>query len=142
MRLSLPLALLLLAGCSSVRPPRLAVDSARVEPGPDGGSTVVVVLDADNRNAKPLPLRDISYEVWIGGQRVARATRSSQVTLPAFGRQRIELPFGVASGVPTGAYRVKGRVQYIPPGAVNESLADTGLVKPAAGFSGRGTLGE
>lgn len=134
------LALLLLAGCNSVKPPRLTVQGARVEPAAGGGSTLILMLDADNRNAKPLPLRGVTYDVWFGGRRLPRATRSAQVTLPAFGRQRLELPAPLPDAPAAGSYRVRGKLQYVPPGAINESLADTGLVKPAEGFAGEGSL--
>ncbi|MFA6046473.1 MAG: LEA type 2 family protein [Phycisphaerales bacterium] len=139
---ALLLAAPLLGACSSIQPPRLWVESARVRDQSDQGAVVEFTIRADNPNADALPLRDTDYTVTLNNAEVFRGVRSAQCTLPGFGQQTFVLPAAVPGHLPGGplTYRIRGDVEYILPGAWQETLADSGLPQPTANLSGEGEI--
>lgn len=140
------MALALLAGCSSTVPPKLRVENARVAERTDQGLVLDFILEADNANEEALPLREIRYDVFVGGRRVFSGTRSSEATLRRFGTQTMRLPAVIAlepgQSAPAGAepYRIQGELTYLAPGAIAEALFENDVSRPTAAFSGDGQV--
>lgn len=130
-------------GCSSYRAPRLEIVSATVTEMTSDGAALSFDLTATNPNAVALPLRGVEYRLLLGGREVFSGVRAAEATLAAGSTQTITLPASVpAAEVPPGAspYTLEGRVTYITPGALAETLFDLGVRRPRAGFGGRGTV--
>lgn len=140
---ALPFLALVLAGCSSAKPPMLAVQGARITDRNDAATIVTFDVSADNGDHRQLPLTDVRYEVWINGQPAFRGRRYAETTLPGFGSQLLELPAAVAADVPSGAtYRISGELWYRPPNYFRQTLNDAGVPYPSVGFSGEGSIGQ
>lgn len=113
------------------------------------GLVVTFQMKAENRNAEPLPLRDVKYSLSLGGKEVFRGKRSAEATIRRYGTQEFTLPIAVPLGAgsslaqaPGGevAYGFRGSVEYELPGSIAEVLFDTGLRRTSAGFSEEGRL--
>lgn len=138
-----------LVGCAGHTPPTLMVrDVALVEQSAEG-YVLRFVLDAQNPNPQALPMRGVEYTFWLDGRRVFSGSRDAEATLRRYGTQEIELPVSVAlvpgASVPGGEsgpvpYRISGRAVYELPGAVAETLFDSGVRRPSVRFSDRGRL--
>ena len=142
MFLALPLALFL-GACAGTQSPTLRVaDAAIVERSPDGVA-VEFVLEADNPNDAPLPLRSVRYTLQLEDGRKFEVTRLAETTLSKLGTQQITLPVAIPAvpGSPSRiAYALSGSVEYLEPGAFNEILFDAGVNIPTASFRDRGTI--
>ncbi|MFZ4573836.1 MAG: LEA type 2 family protein [Phycisphaerales bacterium] len=142
--LALSLSTALLAGCSSVAPPELRVTEAKVSQSTDG-SLLTILLDAENPNDEPLPLREVRYSVEVNGTRVFEGLRSAESTLRRYGTRTIALPVSLPPGSPGnisgGAFRIRGELTYKEPGALAQTLLDAELVNPSVSFAGEGTFG-
>jgi hypothetical protein len=143
----LPLILLLCLvapGCSSVRAPSLTVESAKLTERTDAGMVITFTVLADNPNGQALPLRDATYTVWLADKPVFSGTRSAQATVSRYGTQTFALPAAVPlSGSPsvgTEPFRITGRLMYIVPGALAETLFDIHVRRPSTHFHGDGTV--
>jgi hypothetical protein len=135
-------ALALLAGCSSVQPPRLTVPAAVLADRSADGAVVCVTLRAENPNDEALPLREVRYALWLDGKEVFRGVRSPEATIRGFGGVDVPLPAAVpgSPGAGTSRYRVEGELQYLRPGALSETLAEGGLYLPTVAFSREGEI--
>lgn len=140
LRTLLGLSVATLAGCSSVTTPRVWVTGATITERTDAGTVITFDLRAENPNKDALPLREVRYELAIDGITVFEGTRSAQSTLRAFGEQTFRLPAAAAGTWPAGPirYRLAGEVEYVLPGAIQETLSDSGLPQPTAKFEGEG----
>jgi len=133
-------------GCSSTRPPQMSVRSGTLTQHSENGVVLTFELEADNPNPDPLPLEDLSYEVFLDGQSVFRGTRSAQATVRRFGRQRITLPAAIprSADQPSMAgvrqYELRGRITYLKPGALAKTLFDIDVLRPSAGFVTTGSV--
>lgn len=139
---ALPLAATLLGACSSISPPTLWVEAATVRQQSDQGAVIEFTIRADNPNADALPLRDTDYVLTLNNAEVFKGLRSAQCTLPGFGQQTFTLPAAVPGPLPRGSisYRIQGDVEYILPGAWQETLADSGLPQPTADLNATGEI--
>lgn len=134
------LSALALVGCRSNSPPTLEVMSARATAG-DGASILAFEVRATNPNRDSLPLEEVSFEAWVGGQRVFAGTRSPQVTLPGYGSQVLLLPASVNGTLaPGAAYRVSGELTYTSGSSWRQTLRESGLGLPSVAFEGSGTI--
>lgn len=141
-----PLALVLLApiaGCVATAPPRLSIADVQVTGVTDQGSTMVVVVRAENPNDQPLPLRNINYTVSLAGQQVFAATRAAEGVLPRFGTLDLALPVAVpARDRPSGDtdLRLSLVLGYLAPGKIAETLYDAGISRPTVSGQGDTTV--
>lgn len=87
-----------------------------------GGIDAIVTLDIDNPNDVRLSARGLSYEVFVSGNKLVTGQDDNSISVPAFGRETIELPvrlsyFGIIETLPevlrTGNadYTVKGNIK-------------------------------
>ena len=87
-----------------------------------GGIDAIVTLDIDNPNDVRLRARGLSYEVFVSGNKLVTGQDDNSISVPAFGRETIELPvrlsyFGIIEVLPevlrTGIadYTVKGNIK-------------------------------
>jgi hypothetical protein len=133
-----------LAGCSGARPPGLLVQSAELTERTDAGMVITFTMLADNQNPDPLPLRDATYTVSLGGQRVFSGTRSAQATVSRFGTQTFTLPASVPAALASSAsqepFVISGSIKYLVPGALAETLFDIHVIRPSTDFGGRGLV--
>lgn len=139
-RLVLLAPLALLAACSSYRAPVLTVAETRVREAAPSGVVVEFLIDAENPNPEPMPLREVRYAMQVNGQRVFECVRSPEATLRRFGTQRLILPvvLPLAPGAtPPSASDVtlSGTLSYTAPGQLAETLFDTGVSRPEASFT-------
>lgn len=130
-------------GCLGTAAPRLSIADVRVGEATADGSSMVVVVRAENPNDKPLPLRSIDYRVSLGGSQVFSASRAAEGVLPRYGTLDLPLPVGVPAGLrPSGEqeFRLSMTLHYLAPGKMAETLYDAGIRRPAVSASGRGTV--
>ncbi len=142
---ALLLVLALGAGCSSVSSPRLSVVDASPGEVTGEGRVVVFQIEAENRNDRELPLREVRYRFSIEGREVFRGVRSSEASVRRFGRQTFRLPVVLRDEDIEGLrgrvrYSLRGEVTYLAPGALAETLFDTGVSRPKTSFSDDGVI--
>lgn len=142
---ALLLALAVGAGCSTVSSPRLSVTDASLGEVTDEGRVVVFQIEAANRNDRELPLREVRYRFSLEGREVFRGVRSSEASVRRFGRQTFRLPVVLRAEDIEGLqgrvrYTLRGEVTYLAPGALAETLFDTGVSRPKTSFSDEGVL--
>ncbi len=141
-----PCALLALAGCSGLTPPSFAVQSVAITEQTSDGVVLTFTVEGENRNAEPLPLREVEYALWLDGREVFRGKRSAEVTLSRFSTRTISLPVAAPTEAggwsPTGVlpYHFSGTVIYETPGAIAETLFDASVRRPSASFAESGSL--
>lgn len=138
-------AALACAGCSTVSSPRLSVADAALGEVTDEGRVIVFEIDAANRNDRELPLREVRYRFSIEGREVFRGVRSSEASVRRFGRQSFRLPVVLRAEDIEGLegrvrYTLRGEVTYLAPGALAETLFDTGVSRPKTSFSEEGVI--
>lgn len=139
------LLLLPLAACSAPSP-TLRVDRVGITERTPSGIVLSISLRAENPGKDPLPLRDIRYHVNVNGRRVFEGVRSAQATVRSFGAEEITVPAVIPlSGhepAPVGVQPVSvgGRVLYLAPGTLAETLFEAELLRPSASFSGETTV--
>jgi LEA14-like dessication related protein len=155
----------ILGGCSPYRAPALSVRKAAITNVTEEGVVIRFTLDAENSNGVELPLKKISYRLYLDGREVFRGIRSPEATLRRLGSQSITLPAVVTVDEQISKlqgpvrYRIEGTLSYITPGSVAQILFDPrerysegclhlrspeGTVEPADGGcqAGRGTRQE
>jgi hypothetical protein len=149
---SLSLCLLLAAllsgstGCSSTKPPRLSVTSAAITDESPDGLVITFDIAAANPNLAQIPLRDISYSLFLDGKRVFEGSRSPEATLARLAIQELRLPAAIPIDAehprPTGTvpYRLEGTLTYIPPGKLMEVLYDSGIPRPTTSLVHEGVV--
>lgn len=138
------LAIVTLTGCRSVTAPTFDAQSAQTTRATDDAVAIEFVIDAENPNPDPMPLRRVDYELAVNGRTVFSARRSPEATIPPFGTQRFTLPAVVPAEMqpddPTAPYTLSGTVRYLEPGRLNEILFDRDLRVPKAPLRLRGTI--
>lgn len=134
-----------LTGCSSAAAPTFKVLGANVREKTDQSFVLEFLIEADNSNPEPLPLRDVTYSVQVEGLDTFTGTRYPEVILRRYGRQEFLLPasFELKPGQslpqqPT--YNISGTIIYLAPGAFSQTLFEQSLIKPTSDFSGTGTF--
>lgn len=138
-------ALVFAAGCSSVSPPSLSVSDAGLGEVTPEGRVLNFVVEAENRNDKELPLREVRYRLSLDGREVFSGVRSSEASVRRFGSQTFRLPVvlraedlqGLEGLVP---YTLRAELTYLAPGALAETLFDTGVSRPKTSFTDRGMI--
>lgn len=135
----------LLGGCSSYQPPILTVTDTRVRESAPTGVVVEFLVDAENPNAEPMPLRELRYTMEVDGKRVFECVRSPEATLRRFGTQRLVLPVVLPlsqgeSAPAASSVTLSGVLAYTAPGQLAETLFDTGVRRPEASFQTGATV--
>jgi len=137
--------LLALGGCSSTRAPSIDVADAFIDERTDEGVVVTFVLEAENTNNEPIPLREVTSTLRLSDGRTIRVRRLAEATVRRFGVQRFRVPMAIpldpdrpAPGELT--YELRGKVRWPPPGVLNELLFDIDIRRPSAPFSDRGRI--
>ncbi len=131
-----------LGGCAFTQSPNVRVVGARVVHQTLEGSMVEFDIEATNNGDDPLPLREVSYSLDAGGQRVFEGGRSPQVTVPPHGQIRFTLPVSLAIALteePIG-YVLRGSVSFVAPGPLADAMYDNGIRRPSVTFADEGTL--
>lgn len=137
------LAAFMLGGCLNTAAPRLSIADVTVTEAGAEGSSMVVLVRAENPNDKPLPLRNIDYRVSLNGDEVFAATRAAEGVLPRFGVLNLALPVSVpASMRPVGqtGFHLSMTLHYLAPGKIAQTLYDSGLQRPTVSGAGDGTV--
>ncbi len=139
-------AIALLGGCSSHAPPKLTVTDAALTGESPTGYVITFRLAAENSNRDQLPLRKISYTLWINEHQVFSGSRSPEATLARLAIQELRLPAAAPIDAehprPVGivSYRISGTLTYVTTSQLMEVLYDSGLPPPTAPFSHDGTI--
>lgn len=118
---------LLLVGCAGplskpIIEPNVQVRGLEITDATLGGIDAIVTLDIDNPNDFRLSARGLSYEVFVSGNKLVTGQDDNSISVPAFGRETIELPvrlsyFGIIETLPevlrtgTADYTVKGNIK-------------------------------
>lgn len=131
-------------GCSSNRPPEIAVSAAKVVAATDDALVVEITLDTANENPEALPLKKVEYSVAVDGRTVFKGSRSPEATIRREGKQVVRVPaaFRMDRSGRTGShtYAVTGVLTYIEPGKIAELLFDAEVSQPTRSFAGSGTI--
>lgn len=137
-----------LSGClRQYAPPSFEIIGASVSEQTDDGFVVTFSLKGENANDVPLPLKQVNYNVDLGGRRVFSGRRVAGATLPRFSSQIIELPAAVSAETMSAAaldeplrFGLSGEMTYVTPGLLADILFDSGVRRPSTTFTRRGTL--
>jgi hypothetical protein len=135
------LALAWLSGCG-VSPRVLIEDSAWVEKS-DEAALLRIELEVVNRGVEAIELREMEYTVRFPGASAYRGRRATALTIAPGAAARVMLPAIVVHGNVDSAslpeeFSLTGTVQYVAPGRLAMVLADLGLPRPRAAFTGSG----
>ena len=84
-----------LVGCAAVQPPQVDVLQARLSSVGLLDQQLQVQLCISNPNTRGLAFSRLTFNVDVGGERLASAVNESPVTLPPL--QSVSLPFSVAT---------------------------------------------
>lgn len=136
-------------GCSSHRPPTIAVGAARFTDASAEALRFDVDVDMANPNPEPLSLHTIRYTVTVDGQTTYHGSRSAEATLGAGGGKRIILPViirfeqrGWSAGTLPGtvSFSLTGSLEYSAPETEGSILLDLGASQPSTSFAGDGEV--
>jgi len=134
---------LMAIGCSSSSGPRVSVGQARIVDSTADGTKGTFELFAENPNRDPLLLRDIVFEVSVGGSKIFEGRRDAGATLSGFGGQTLTVPFVTTAAntlSPGATIRVSGELEYSKPDALSKTLMEAGVSDPSKSFEGEATL--
>lgn len=89
------ISLWLLSGCAGVlqhaEPPKVTVHSVKFKPAAGLDLGIRVVLNVENPNSLPLPLRRIDYAFSLSGQEIVSGASENSVTIPGHGKKQVTL---------------------------------------------------
>jgi LEA14-like dessication related protein len=133
-RLLAVIAILIVAGCSSLGPkietPRLTIVRVAMTSADIFNQQFLVRLHVQNPNDRDLPVRGIDYKLFLQGDSFAEGVSSKPFVVPALGETEFDMTVrtNFVSGVGRLLTRLNGRnqVDYILEGKV---LTDLGMVK-------------
>ncbi len=140
-------AALLAAGCGS-GPPGMRVVEANLSSHTDDGFVIDFILEGDNPNEEPLPLREVDYWLSLDGEEVFRGRRAAEATLPRKGTQRFRLPVAVSHAEwpaerlsQRSNYTFSAEVTYLTESWLARILFDAGIQRPTVVYTTRGQFG-
>ena len=134
------------AGCGFLQPPSVSVEGARLVDRSEEAVRFDVTARLRNPNREDsLELRTVRYRVAMEGLEPYPGQRAAQATLAPGGEVVLELPVVVrvselGPDAASIAWRLEGSLLYIAPGALAETLLDTGVRRPEVGLRGRGVV--
>jgi LEA14-like dessication related protein len=134
MRLLVVIAVLIVAGCSSLGPkvetPRLTLVRVAMTSADVFNQQFLVRLHVQNPNDRDLPVRGIDYKLFLQGDSFAEGVSSKPFVIPALGETEFDMTVrtNFVSGVGRLLTRLNGKnqVEYILEGKV---LTDLGMIK-------------
>lgn len=141
--------LVLAAGCATARDPEIRVAHVRVDEITRDAALVRIGMVLRNDNDEPLELLEFGYAVDLAGRRVFEGVRAAQITLARRSEREFEIPavirmadMGWDQSPPPAEVRgrVHGTLRYLLPGTLSQTLFDTGIRRPRAGFGEEITL--
>lgn len=144
--LGMILCVLAEAGCQTgpkIQPPTAGVARVELIEQTPQGVRLQLVIVMENPNQIPLPLEASQYTVVLNGQQTFSYTDRPKRTIPAGGRQVLELPavFKIGGRKLSGSvYTVTGTVSYRPPGQFQRFLTESGLPLPSVEYRASGTV--
>jgi len=132
-----------LTGCG-VRAPLTQYTDARVTQS----TAVAIAFDANfeisNTNDEPLKLKFYDYTVAANGKTVYNGRASAEQTVPRWATVRGSVPVVIRrenlSGEEEVLWTLSGRLTYIPPTAIAETLLNTGIWEPSIHVQARDSL--
>lgn len=135
-----------LTGCAVLRPPAVEVLGAELTERTDEATRLEIHVRLRNPNDEALEILQYDYRVEVDGAPDYLGRRAGMTTMGPGSTTEAMLPAvivgrttGNVGGWRVGGWRVGGTVQYLTPGALADILFDTGVRRPKARFSGRGT---
>lgn len=142
------LLIIALGGCKGTQSPSVTVVSAQLGQSTEYAATVNLWLHLENPNDEPLELLEFDYDVDVDGKQVYQGKRSAQMTLAQLSTRdvqipavipfdKIALPGGGGAMLEGSEVRVKGTLRYVLPGALAQTLFDTGARRPRVSFRGK-----
>ncbi len=136
------LPLCLMIGCSGAQAPTFEAVGVKEVDRNDQRSVIAFTVRATNPNREPIPLREVSYRVSIGGDVVFEGIRSPETTLNDYSSSEFVLPAVVPLDLLHGSidYTLMGSVRYIPPGRLSEVLFDADIKVPEASLDIHGSI--
>ena len=144
-----PALVVVLAGCTGTKHPEIAVTGATIDQTTEHAATIRLALRLENPNNEPLQLLEFDYRVSVDGRQAYRGKRSAEMTLARQSVRDVEIPAvivapaddaGGAATLAETAFQVHGTLRYLAPGAIEQTLFDTGVRRPRVNFSGSGRL--
>ncbi|MGI4794690.1 MAG: LEA type 2 family protein [Janthinobacterium lividum] len=129
-----------LSGCAAVQPPQVDVLQARLSSVGLLDQQLQVQLCISNPNSRELAFSRVTFNVDVGGERLASGVNDSPVTLPPM--QSVSLPFSVATttrnlGAQLGSIFSSAAIPYSVSGHI--VLRDFSLIGIPYSVSGRVT---
>ena len=140
------------SGCTIIRAPEVEVVGARWDEATDEAAVVRFDLEMFNPNDEALELRMMHYRFDADGRRIYDGRRAAQVTLAGGSRRTLSIPAVIRydrledaderseTAATELAYALNGRLVYLVPTPLAETLLEIGLRRPAARFSDTGHL--
>jgi len=121
------------AGCGVRAPLTVYTGSSVAESTPEA-----VALDAhfeiSNTNDEPLKLKFYKYTVTVNGSAVYRGRASAELTVPRWATVESTIPIVIrrefVSSLPEVDWKLSGRLSFIPPTAIAETLLKSGFWEP------------
>jgi len=134
-------------GCSSYSAPSLKVVQGTTAERSADAVVLNFLIEGENPNDVALPLKDVRYDLYVGGRKIFSGYRSPEATLRRFGTRQLILPVAVPvaqAGDLAGnaSYRLEGVLEYTTPGAWAELLFENDLRRPSVTFRGEGQLDQ
>ena len=137
--MTLSCLLILLGGCAHRGP---EAELLNLSLGETNEVATVVNFDVrlHNPNAEPLALQEFRYDVYLGSRLVYRGRRSAEASLHTEADGMLRLPAVIprADWSPDDpepvTMRVDGRLWYLPPGRIPQTLFDAGIFRPASRY--------
>lgn len=129
-------------GCTFTRSPRFEVVGVEVRERTPEAQVLAFVVEGENPNRDPLPLRTVRYSLSMDGREVFRGERSAEATLPPRGRQRFVVPAVVQDdeALDERSYSFRGTVEFLEPGTLAELLFDSNVRRSRGSFRESGRL--
>ncbi len=130
------------AGCATVKGPHIQVIDAEIVEMTDEAASLSFLLELQNNNDQPLPLREFKYNLIANGKSVFQSRRSAEATIPQNSSYALLLPavltYEKFGGVPNGVITcvLSGELTYVDPGTLSEVLLDMEIRVPSVNFSG------
>ena len=143
------IAISLATGCSAYRAPSVSVVESAVTDRTDEAIQLQFDLRLENPNDEPIELEEFRYAVNIDGRPVYEGRRAAQATLSRNGSATLQVPAVIRydhvdwapdSPPANAAYRLSGRLLYVTPGELAQTLLDLGVRRPKVGFNARGEV--
>lgn len=126
-----------------VTPPTVKVIGLTLGEQTGVGTRLHVIVQLENPNDFSLSLVKSRYTFDVGAAGTGGSIDKPNRTLPANGRQTVQLPVAVpvtADAIRGATWRTGGSIIYEPPGEFRRLLTESGFALPAVQFAGEGVV--